>query len=65
MIYSDSLCYSMPNSYNLPTCNVQGNAISESETVKGQGHPRKKVFSVLEIDKVLTSKIDLVLMNKW
>ena len=36
---------------------------NQSEIVKRQGHPGKRVFSAFEIDKVLTSKIYFVLLQ--
>lgn len=65
MIYLDSLCRSVPNLYTLDNMQLCGEKPFEnlSETVKRQGHPGKRLFSALEIDKVLTSKIYSVLLQ--
>lgn len=65
MIYFDSVCHSMPNSYNLNKVQLceERPFENQSEIVKRQGHPGKRVFSAFEIDKVLTSKIYFVLLQ--
>lgn len=65
MIYLDSVCHSMPNSYNLNKVQLceERPFENQSEIVKRQGHPGKRVFSAFEIDKVLTTKIYFVLLQ--
>lgn len=65
MISLVSLHPSMSSLYNFNNTQLCGGRPFEnlSETVKREGHPEKRVFLALEIDKVLTSKIYFVLLQ--